>query len=106
MKENSHRFILAHSSPLLQEENVNALGYSGEGQLSKNILMSRAMLETSDDRLKDLLSLFRNSPHSSDHPFITVEQWNDHWSHSTEKTASSASGLHYGHYNAQTSSLQ
>ena len=104
MKENSHRFILAYSSPLLQEETVNALGYSGEGQLSKNLLMHRAMLETRDERLKDLMKLFHNSPHSKKHPFVTVDQWNEHWSHSTEKTASSASGLHYGHYKAHTSS--
>ena len=44
MKENSHRFILACSSPLLQEETVNVLGYSGERQLSKNLLMHSTML--------------------------------------------------------------
>ena len=105
MKENSHRFILAHSSPLLQEETVNALGYSGEGQLSKNLMMHRSMLETRDERLKYLMKLFHNSFHSKKHPFVTFDQWNEHWSHSTEKTASSASGLHYGYYVAQTSSL-
>ena len=50
------------------------------------------------------MKLFHNSPHSNRHPFVTVDRWNEHWSHSKEKTASSASGLHYGHYVAQTSS--
>ena len=44
MKENSHRFILAYSSPLLQEETMIALGYSGKGQVSKNLLLHRAVL--------------------------------------------------------------
>ena len=74
MKENSHRFILAYSSPLSQADSVNALGYSGEGQLSKDILKSRAMLETSNESLKDLLLLFKHSPHSTDHTFVTVDQ--------------------------------
>ena len=95
MKENSDRFILT----------INALGCSGEGQLSKNILKSRALLETSDERLKDFLLLFRNSPHSIDHPFVAVDQWNEHWLRSTERTESSASGLHCGHYIAHTFSL-
>ena len=104
MKENSHRFILAYSSSLLQEKTVNVLGYSGERQLSKTLLMHRAILETIVECLKDLMKLFHNSPHLKKHPYVTVDQWNENWSHSIEKTASSASGLHYGHYKAHTSS--
>ena len=63
-----------------------------------------AVLETRDERLKDLMKLFHNSPHSKKHPFVTVDQWNEHWSHSVEKTASSVSGLHYRHHIAHTSS--
>ena len=104
MKENSNRFILACSSPLLQENNVEVLGYSGEGPLSKTILQNRSMLETTDKRLKDLLSLFHNSPHLTEHPFIIVDQWNSHWSHCTERTESSIPGLNCGHHKAHSSS--
>ena len=62
------------------------LGYSGEGQPSKNLLMHRAMLDTRDERLKDLMKLFHNSLHSKKHPFVTVDQWNEHWLHSVEKS--------------------
>ena len=58
MKENSNRFILACSSPLLQDEKVHDLGFSGEGKLSKNTQLNRTELETSDERLKDLMRLF------------------------------------------------
>ena len=74
MKENSYRFILAHSSPLLQEDSVSALGYSGEGPMSKNILQNRSALETKDEGLKELLLLFHDSPHSTEHPHITTDQ--------------------------------
>ena len=50
------------------------------------------------------MKLFHNSPHSKKHPFVTVFQWNKHWSHSIEKPVSSASGLHYGHCIAYISS--
>ena len=51
MKENSNRFILAHSSPLLQDATAHDLGFSGEGQLSKDMLLNRKDVETSDERL-------------------------------------------------------
>ena len=85
MKENSNRFILACSSPLLQPDTVNTLGYSGKGLSSGDISQSSSMLETSNDCLKDLLSFFHNLPHSTSHPFVTVDQWNEHWLHSKEK---------------------
>lgn len=85
MKENSNMFILAYSSLLLQEETMHDLGYSSQGQLSRNVLLQKAFLETSDALLKDLLKLFHNSLHSKNRPFVTVAQWNEHWSHSVEK---------------------
>ena len=93
MKENYNMFDLAYSSPLLQYSTVHDLGCSGEGQLSKYTLLHSAELEISAERLKDLTKLFHNSPHMKNHHCVTNSQWNEHWSHSKEKTASSISGL-------------
>ena len=73
MKENSNKFILACSSPLLQDTTARDLGYSGEGQLSKNMLLHSAELETNDARLKDLVNLFHNSPHVKKHHHVIVD---------------------------------
>ena len=78
MKENSNRFILAYDSPLLQDNIVQDLAYYVEVQLSKNVLLNRIDIETTYERLKDLMNLFHNSTHSKMHPFVTVAQLNDH----------------------------
>ena len=72
MKENSNRFIIAYSSPLLQDNTAQNLGYSGEGQLSRNIWLNRTEIETTDERLKNLMKLFHNSTHAEMHPFVTI----------------------------------
>ena len=59
---------------------------------------------SSDERLNDLIKIFHKSPHKSMHHFISVDQWNAHWSYCEEKTASSISLLHYGHYKIQSNS--
>ena len=105
MEENSSMFVLAYSSPLLQNTTAQNLGYSGEVQESRNILLNRTELETTDERLKYLMKLFQNSTHAKMHQFVTVNHWNENWSHSTEKTVSSISGLHYRHYIAHMSSI-
>ena len=45
MKENSSRFRLAYSSPLLYDELCEDLGLLGEGNLSKDILWSQSQLQ-------------------------------------------------------------
>ena len=85
MKENYNRFILAYSSPLLQDTTVRDVGCSGEGQPSKDMLLHSDELETSDERLKDLMKLFHISPHVKKHPYVTFAQWNEYWSHSEGK---------------------
>ena len=78
MKEKSNKLLLDYSSPLLQDDIVQNLGYSGEGQRSKNMLLNRKEIETTDEHLKDLMKLFNNSTHTKMHSFVTVAQWNEH----------------------------
>ena len=104
MKENSHRLMLAYSSPLFKSSAVQNLGKFGEGQLSRNTLWSRTEIESTDECHKDLMKLFHNSTCSRMHPFIIAAQWNDHWSHVEEKTTSSTSGIQHEHCIAHTAS--
>ena len=101
MKENSARFRLAYSSPTLDSEMRCALGPSGEGPLTKDILTSQEQL-CNRPEVQEILELFRNSQHESISTHITSDQWIDHWKHAKERTASSYSGLHFGHYKAHT----
>ena len=78
MKKNSNRFSLAYSYPLLQDTTLQDLCYSGEDQLSKNMLLNRTDVETSDEHLKDLTRQFHNQSHAKMHPFITVAKLNQH----------------------------
>ena len=55
MKENSNRFILVYSSPLLQDLTAQDLSFSGESQLSKNMISNKTYLQTSDEQLNDLM---------------------------------------------------
>ena len=78
MKEKSNMFILAYSSHLLQDNTAQNLGYYREGRRSKNTSLNMPEIETTDERLKDLMKLFHNSTHSKMHPFVTVTQLNEH----------------------------
>ena len=48
MKENPHRLMLDYSSPPSQPNTVNTLENSGEEQLIRNTLWSKANIEPSD----------------------------------------------------------
>lgn len=101
MKENSSRFRLACSSPLLNDELSAELGLSGEGNLVKEILGSQSQLQQHPEA-QEVFELFQGSPHWRIATHITTKQWIEHWEKAKERTSSSYSGLHFGHYKAHT----
>ena len=101
MKENSGRFRLAYTSPTLEGNLYNDLGPSGEGPMTNDILNSQEQFHNQPE-VKEIFFLFHNSPHHTISSHITPEQWIEHWRHAKERTASSFSGLHFGHYKAHT----
>ena len=101
MKENSSRFRLAYSSPLLDDELCEELGLSGEGNLSKDILGSQSQLQQHPE-VQEIFELFQGSKHQQITTQIATEQWIKHWERAKERTSSSHSGLHFGHYKAHT----
>ena len=62
MKENSNRFRLAYSSPLLEGNLHFELGPSGEGPLSADILGSQEQLRNRPE-VEEIFKLFRQSAH-------------------------------------------
>ena len=102
-KENTNKFILTCSSPLLQSDLVHQLGNSGEGELSQDIFQNRASLVSLDRRFQDLMKLFANPRCDHILPCSSFEQWNDHWSHCKEKTSSFLSGFRFRNYKTQNS---
>lgn len=101
MKENSSRFRLAYTSLLLEGNLHHELGPSGEGPLSRDILTSQELLQDRPE-VKEIFEMFRQSSNKTIPSQISTEQWIEHWKHAKERTASSLSGLHFGHYKAHT----
>ena len=60
MKENSHWFMLACRSPLLQHITVHNLRHSREGPLSRNTLWNSTRTSSTDEWLKDIMELFHD----------------------------------------------
>ena len=73
MKENSNRFCLACSSPLLENKLCRELGSSKEGNLSKDLLESQAMLQNLPE-VQEVFEMFCNSHHEKIHAEIACEQ--------------------------------
>ena len=100
MKKHPYTFVLAYSSLLLQANVVQNLGFSGEGQISRNTLQGMIEIASTVQCLKGLIKLFYNSTYDKSYTFVFVMQQNSHWSHCNEKS-SFVPGLHYGHYKSR-----
>ena len=99
MIENSSRFRLAYSSPLLDDELCEEVDLSGEGGLSTDILNSQQHLYHRPE-VQEIFKLFHQSKHKTILSIITTASWIEHWKRAKERTSSSYSGLHFGHYKA------
>ena len=80
MRENTSRFQLVHSLPLLKILLHQKIGSIGEKLGSKQLLESTDLLLEADIKLSVLLSLFHKSNDINIKLVISVEKWNRHWS--------------------------
>ena len=101
MKENSARFRLAYTSPTLNDDMHGDLGPSREGNLAKDILNNQEQLRNRPE-VQEIFDLFHSSQLNSISTHIITEQWIDHCKHAKERTESSYSGMHFGHYKVHT----
>ena len=104
MKENSKRFQLAYASPVFNWKIINQIGAFGEKYPSLELIFNNKPLNINDPNTAAFFNLlYQPSSYLINHQ-VSLQQWNAHWKQSREATASSYSGLHYGHYIAHCNS--
>lgn len=69
--------------------------------MSKDILGSQSQLQLHPEA-QEIFELFQGSKHQQITTQIATEQWIKHWERAKERTSSSHSRLHVGHYKAHT----
>jgi hypothetical protein len=102
----SARFCLTEDTPLRQEPMSSALGpFTVNTAAAHAILQGTYMVPGDTDAFTKefLLTLQANAPRDPRHRIsceITKEDFQQFWKKTKERTSSSISGLHYGHYKA------
>ena len=86
IKENTGRFKLSCSSPLLEGDLCEELGLLGEGRLAKDALRDRALLDN-NTVTNEVIQLFRIGRHKKINTFIAIERWISHLQEVVEITA-------------------
>ena len=99
MAENSSRFKLAYSSPLLRPPLLNQLSMCSNIEEAHHLIHETASIEAGD--LSKILSLFHKDNDLNIPSAISPKDWISHWQQAIEATALSISGLHFGHYKVQ-----
>ena len=110
MSNNSKRFTLSYGSPLLDGSQLHKdLGCLADTDAAKQILLGTYEYPpgTDPDTISMLNLLARNFRKHRTTPLkfsITTKDFIDYWKGRREATASSFSGLHFGHYKAASAS--
>lgn len=99
MNENSTCFVLAYSSPLLNQPLLGRLGMCGENSDAQNLLYGAASIDAGE--FSKILSLFHKDNDLQISSAISINDWTSHWKSAKEATASSISELHFSHYKVQ-----
>ena len=102
MENNTNRFHLAASTPMMQDNAVRHVGFLGNTTCSTAILQGTFQPKPYfDDYTNKFLSFIGNRPTIP--PFsshIASSDFQKYWRSAREKTSSSMSGRHFGHYKA------
>jgi len=103
----SSRFSRAHGSPFLQPPLAPLVGPFGTGPAAKAILEGTfSCLPDLDDATKQFIEALQFpspcSRASTVSAVLTPDDFIAHWKRAKERTSSSPSGLHFGHYKAAT----
>ena len=108
MTNNSKRFNLTLPTPMMSKHAVKKIGYLAEKKYASEVLEGKHVY---DPRLDGFTNKFLTfiGKHPSLSPFkgdVMREDFIHCWGGSREKTASSLSGRHFGHYKAASRSHQ
>ncbi len=106
----STRFTTAHGSPFLTAPLAPLVGPFGTGPAAQEILQGVFVCppEVDEDTWNYIKALQFPSPAARQTQVSAILQPEDfisHWRHAKERTSSSPSGLHFGHYKAATHEL-
>ncbi|MFN9957528.1 MAG: hypothetical protein ACK55I_30850, partial [bacterium] len=105
IRENTTRFSLAYSSPIFEKDIIEKIGSIAQTDEVKDLIYNNVYIETTNVHINLFLPLLYQLNYKTVPIDISLERWNNHWRSSREKMASLFSGLHFGHYKAQTSSI-
>ena len=109
IQNNSTCFHLTEGTPVMQEPLLSDLGYFGDTMVAQQILDGTYECpDGMDDYTREFLQSLQQSRHiSPDEQIdtdITKEDFQAYWKKAQERTSSSMSGLHFGHYKAAVKS--
>ena len=105
MKENSARFTLAYSSPLLQSPCLEKIVMFAEKKTGQQVISQGEVKFKGELDLTALMSLFYKGNSIKIQSCLDVVTWQNYWKQETGFTSSSLSGLHFGHYRSQATDL-
>ena len=109
IQNNSTWFHLTEGTPVMQEPLLLHLGYFGDTMVAQQILDGTYECpDGMDNYTREFLQSLQQSRHiSPDEQIdtdITKEDFQAYWKKARERTFSSMSGLHFGHYKAAVKS--
>ena len=102
MENNSKRFRLTESTPLMQPYMSNKLGYLADTPFAESVLNGTFNKDPHlDDYTNTFLAMIGDRTNMPQIPIsVTCTDFQDYWKGCREKTSSSMSGRHFGHYKA------
>jgi len=104
LDEAGRHFTQAHDTPFLMSPLLHLFGETGKGATSFNQVLEGTFtppMACNPFAAKLLSYLYQPSP-IQDIPPRTIEEYQQGWQQARESTASSPSGIHFGHYIAGT----
>jgi hypothetical protein len=105
IKEGHQRFVQAKDTPSLQQDQIDLLGWTGDSSASTEILNGGIPAELHSD-LKKMAKFFQKPSTIAKlddiNCFPTLQEFTDGWKKAKEHTSSGKSGLHFGHFKADT----
>ena len=104
-EENSKRFSLANSAPICQGALFELLGFSANTETAEQILEGTWIPPEDTDGptliiLKEIARIWGKMQNGEVNIIISQEYFQHYWKRVKERTSSSFSGLHFGHYKA------
>lgn len=102
MDKNKRRFTQANHTPSLLKDQVNILGWTGNNQVSRNILQGSTIGDEVHEDIRDMAPYLATPITILERGLIdnqiTVEEFCEGWKKSKEYTSSGSMDIHFGHF--------